>query len=70
MKKRLTIAQSIMEKPRLIVIDEPFQYLDKEERDGIMKLLKSINELRKTTIILGARHDNNLIEICKELYYL
>ncbi|MEF9951897.1 MAG: ATP-binding cassette domain-containing protein [Clostridium sp.] len=70
MKKKLSIAQAIMEKPKIIVIDEPFQYLDMEEREGIIKLLKSINELRKSTIILGARHDNHIIEICKDIYYL
>lgn len=70
MKKKLSIAQAIMEKPKLIVIDNPFQYLDKDEREGIIKLLKSINEHRNTTIILGGRNDNHLLDICREVYYI
>lgn len=68
MRKRLSIAQAIMEKPSLIIIDEPFMYLDTEDIDKIKNILISINSSRKSTIILGARNEKYLKDICKCLY--
>lgn len=68
MKKRLSIAQAIMEKPSIIIIDEPFMYFDSEKIDKISSLLKDISLGRRSTIILGSRRDEYLKNICKSLY--
>lgn len=68
MRKRLSIAQAIMEKPSIIVIDEPFMYFEPEKVEKISSLLKDINSGRRSTIILGARKDSYLKNICNDLY--
>jgi len=68
MRKRLSIAQAIMERPSLIIIDEPFMYFKEESIENIIFMLKEINRSRKSTIILGARSEKYLKDICKDLY--
>lgn len=69
-RKRLSIAQAIMEKPSLIIIDEPFMYIQEEKIEEIASLLMDISKSRKATIILGARNSKNLKGICSELFFI
>ena len=59
MRERLGIAQAIMEKPRLLILDEPFNGLDKRGAEEVCGLL---DEIRKSgsTIIMAA---HNMMEI-------
>ena len=52
MRQRLGIAQAIMEDPSILILDEPFNGLDK---NGVMQMRKLIKELREDgkTIILA-----------------
>ncbi|KMT22168.1 ATP-binding cassette domain-containing protein [Clostridium cylindrosporum] len=68
MKKRLSIAQAIMEKPKLLIIDEPFMYLTQEEIENIKLVFKDINRRRDTTVILGCRSAEYIDDICEDIY--
>lgn len=39
MRERLGIAQAIMERPKLLILDEPFNGLDKRRRTGCLRTL-------------------------------
>lgn len=54
MRQRLGIAQAIMEDPSVLILDEPFNGLDKEGQNDIHVLLQKQKELGK--IILLASH--------------
>ena len=54
MRQRLGIAQAIMEDPSVLILDEPFNGLDKEGQNDIHALLQEQKELGK--IILLASH--------------
>jgi len=67
MKHRLGIAQAIMEDPDLLILDEPFNGLDKHGVVEMRELIKSLREKGKT--ILLASHNAEDIEIlCDEVY--
>lgn len=53
MKQRLGIAQAIVHKPKLLLLDEPVSALDPVGRREIMRLLK---ELQEQTAILYSTH--------------
>lgn len=59
MRERLGIAQAIMEKPRLLILDEPFNGLDKRGAEEVCELLSELK--RHGTTILIAAH--NMLEI-------
>ena len=52
-KQRVGIARSIMQKPRLILCDEPIASLDPSSSKVIMDHLKDINQTMKITCILN-----------------
>ena len=59
MRERLGIAQAIMEDPELLILDEPFNGLDKQGAGEVCELLRGLKERGKT--ILVAAH--NMLEI-------
>ncbi len=67
MRQRLGIAQAIMEQPDILILDEPFNGMDKNGTKEIRELLLHMKEEGKT--ILLASHSAEDIEIlCDEVY--
>ena len=67
MKQRLGIAQAIMEKPEILILDEPMNGLD---NDGVMEMRKLFINLREEgTMIIIASHNKEDIEVlCDEVF--
>ncbi|WP_349924950.1 ATP-binding cassette domain-containing protein [Bacillus altitudinis] len=67
MKQRLGIAQAIMEKPHVILLDEPSNALDEE---GMKQLNKVLLELRNggATIVIASHDSKMLEEISDEIF--
>lgn len=61
MKQRLGIAQAIMEDPKLLILDEPFNGLDAAGVTEMRALLKSLKKAGKT--ILVASHYKEDVEL-------
>ena len=59
MKQRLGIAQAIMEDPDILILDEPFNGLDKE---GVKEIRELIGELQKAgkTIMLTSHNSEDI----------
>ena len=66
MRQRLGIAQAIMEKPEILLFDEPTNALD---REGVSLFLEIIKEEKKRgALIVIVSHDpNTLLDICDEI---
>lgn len=58
-QQRVAIARALLNKPGIILADEPTGNLDPETSNGIMKLLMSISEAGQA--VLMATHNYNLI---------
>ena len=58
-QQRVSVGRALLNKPRLILADEPTGNLDPETSESIMELLKKLNENGIT--ILMATHDYNMI---------
>ena len=63
MRQRLGIAQAIMEDPSILILDEPFNGLDK---DGVSDMRNLIRELKKEgkTILLASHNQVDIDELC------
>lgn len=67
MKQRLAIAQAVMEKPKIIMLDEPTNGLD---QDGVELIRNIIQEERQRgAIILLASHNSDDIRILSDMIY-
>ncbi|CAN7317765.1 ATP-binding cassette domain-containing protein [Paenibacillus sp. LjRoot56] len=63
MKQRLGIAQALLHKPSLIVMDEPVSALDPIGRREVLNLIEEIK--RETTILLSTHILSDAEEICE-----
>ena len=63
MRHRLGIAQAIMEKPRLLILDEPMNGLDKQGVAEIRALFKDLNK-EGITIILSSHYSEDIDILC------
>ena len=59
-QQRIAIARALLNKPEVIIADEPTGNLDAETADGIMKLLRGINE--EGTAIVMVTHNRAIFE--------
>ena len=67
MKQRLRIAQAIMEYPEILILDEPFNGLDKTGCTEIMQLLEQLKK-EKVTILLTSHNDSDIKRLCDKVY--
>ena len=63
MRQRLGIAQAIMENPSLLILDEPFNGLDKNGVADMREVIKGLREQGKT-IILASHNQMDIDELC------
>lgn len=69
MKQRLGIAQDIMEKPSVLILDEPMNGLDENGVEDIRRLI--LEYRRPGRIILLTSHNREDIDtLCDEVFYL
>ncbi|MBU3128718.1 ABC transporter ATP-binding protein [Clostridium tagluense] len=63
-QQRVAIARALVNKPDIILADEPTGALDKTNSLNIINILKSINDTSNTTVIL-VTHNEQLTIFCK-----
>ena len=63
MRQRLGIAQAIMERPKLLILDEPFNGLDKRGAQDVCELFVELKE-KGTTILLAAHNVMEMEWLC------
>lgn len=68
MKQRLGLAQAIVHKPELLLLDEPVSALDPVGRRQIMNLLKELQQ--ETTILYSTHILNDAEEMTDQLLFL
>lgn len=67
MRQRLGIAQAIMEKPDILILDEPFNGLDKHGVEEMRTLLLELKEQGKT-ILLASHNSEDIRLLCDYVY--
>jgi ABC-2 type transport system ATP-binding protein len=68
MKQRLGIAQALIHRPELIMLDEPVSALDPIGRRDVFDLLEGLK--KETTILFSTHILNDAEEICDEILFL
>lgn len=67
MKQRLAIAQAIMEKPALLILDEATNGLDKHGISDITDLLYELNN-NGVTILMSSHYSEDIETLCHNVY--
>jgi len=67
MRQRLGIAQAIMERPRLLILDEPTNGLDHQGVEEIRKLVLHLRETG-TTILMASHNAKDIQILCNSVW--
>lgn len=70
MKQRLAIAQALMEKPALLILDEPFNAIDKKTVRDFRELLSQLNTQEGVTILMTSHHQEEIEGLCRNIYQI
>lgn len=67
MKQKLGIASVIMENPKIMIFDEPFNGVDEKSKEKIIDYLKKIKN--KKIIIVSSHIKEDINKLCDKIYY-
>ena len=68
-QQRIAIARSLINKPKLILAEEPTGNLDTENKNNIAKILEKISKEHKITTVV-VTHDMNIAKNADKIYCL
>ncbi|RUT28561.1 ABC transporter ATP-binding protein [Arsenicitalea aurantiaca] len=63
-KQRVAIARALMNRPELVLADEPTGNLDRDSAEQVMALIGEINSEEETTFLIST-HDENIAAHCR-----
>ena len=69
MKQKGNIAQAIMEKPRLLLLDEPMNSLDAKSVEAIRNLIFKLKE-DKVTIVITSHNEQDINLLCDDIFII
>lgn len=69
MRQRLGIAQAIMEKPRLLIFDEPMNGLDSAGMDDMRMLFQDMAQ-EGMTLIIASHNRDDISLLCRRVYQM
>ncbi|PIZ75352.1 peptide ABC transporter ATP-binding protein [Candidatus Peregrinibacteria bacterium CG_4_10_14_0_2_um_filter_38_24] len=68
-KQRTAIARALINKPKIIIADEPTGNLDQETGEAIITLLKNLQKTHNITLII-ATHDKEIARLAKRIIHI
>ena len=69
-KQKIGIISAMLHYPQLLILDEPFNFLDPSSQSIIKHLLKKYNEEHQATVIISSHHLNHTVDVCPRIALL
>lgn len=69
-KQKIGIISAILHYPQLLILDEPFNFLDPSSQSVIKHLLKKYNEEHNATVIISSHNLNHTVDVCPRIALL
>ncbi|HGQ4053806.1 TPA: ABC transporter ATP-binding protein [Streptococcus pneumoniae] len=70
MRKKLGIAQAIMENPSILLLDEPMNALDKSSVENMRTLFRELSSEKGTTILIASHSEEDIRILCDKVYVI
>ena len=69
-KQKIGIISAMLHYPQLLILDEPFNFLDPSSQSIIKHLLKKYNEEHRATVIISSHNLNHTVDVCPRIALL
>ena len=69
-KHKIGIISAMLHYPQLLILDEPFNFLDPSSQSIIKLLLKKYNEEQQATVIISSHNLNHTVDVCPRIVLL
>ena len=69
-KQKIGIISAMLHYPQLLILDEPFNFLDSSSQSIIKHLLKKYNEEHQATVIISSHNLNHTVDVCPRIALL
>lgn len=69
-KQKIGIISAMLHHPQLLILDEPFNFLDPSSQAAIKHLLKAYGEEHNATILISSHNLNHTVDICPRIALL
>jgi zinc/manganese transport system ATP-binding protein len=69
-RQRLLLAQSLLGRPRLLLLDEPLISLDPHHQQHVLELVRRLQQELKITVLFSAHEINPLLGVIDRVLYL
>ena len=67
-KQKVGIISAMIHHPQLLILDEPFNFLDPTSQSSVIKqLLKKYHEEHNATVIISSHNLNHTVDICSRI---
>ena len=69
-KQKVGIMAAMLLRPQVLILDEPFNFLDPSSQNAIKHLLQKYNEETHATILVSSHNLQHTVDICKRIVLL
>ncbi|BFJ99611.1 ABC transporter ATP-binding protein [Bacteroides xylanisolvens] len=69
-KQKIGIISAMLHYPQILILDEPFNFLDPSSQSIIKHLLKKYNEEHQATVIISSHNLNHTVDVCPRIALL
>ena len=69
-KQKIGIISAMLHYPQLLILDEPFNFLDPSSQSIIKHMLKKYNEEHHATVIISSHNLNHTVDVCPRIALL
>ena len=69
-QRRIMLAQALLGKPKVLLLDEPLINLDFRQQENFIEILTQLNRTKKVTILISSHDINPLMHVLSRLLYL
>ncbi|MDL2212598.1 ABC transporter ATP-binding protein [Bacteroides sp. OttesenSCG-928-D19] len=69
-KQKIGIISAMLHRPQLLILDEPFNFLDPSSQSVIKNMLKKYNEETNATVLISSHNLNHTVDVCPRIALL
>ena len=69
-RQKIGIIGAMLVNPRVLILDEPFNYLDPSSQIVVAKLIRRMNQELGTTVLVSSHNLNSISDICDRILLL